>query len=63
MPEKQPKKSALKKFLVSYYVFTIFTSVEHTEIPCERKKYNSYHVYIINLLIIYVLFVLNYALK
>ena len=35
MPEKQTKKPVLKKFLVSYDVFAIFTSVEHMEIPCE----------------------------
>ena len=34
-PEKQTKKSALKKFLVSYDVFAIFTSVKHREISCE----------------------------
>ena len=31
MPEKQTKKAALKKFLVSYDGFAIFTSVEHME--------------------------------
>ena len=28
MPEKQTQKSVMKKFLVSYDVFAIFTSVE-----------------------------------
>ena len=36
-PKKQTKNSALKKFLVSYDVFAIFTSVKHKEIPCEVK--------------------------
>ena len=35
--EKQTKKSALEKFLVSYDVFAMFTLVEHIEIPCEAK--------------------------
>ena len=35
--EKQTKMSALKKFFVSYDVFTIFTSIKHREIPCEAK--------------------------
>ena len=38
MPEKQTKKSALKKFLISYDVFEIFTPVEHKKISCEAKN-------------------------
>ena len=34
--KKTSKKSALKKFLVSY-VFTIFKAVKHRKIPCEAK--------------------------
>ena len=34
MPEKQTNKSMLKKFLVSYDVFVIFTSAEQMEISC-----------------------------
>ena len=37
-PKKQTKQTALKKFLVSYDVFAIFTSVKHKEIPCEAKN-------------------------
>ena len=44
MPEKQIKKSVLKKFFVSY---------EHLEIPCEAQKCDD--VYNINFLIIYVI--------
>ena len=44
-PKNQTKKSALKKFLVSYGVFTVFTSVKDREIPCEAKnttqRYNT----------------------
>ena len=36
--KKQTKKSSLKKFLICYNVFAIFTSVEHMEIPCETKN-------------------------
>ena len=36
-PEKQTKKSALKKFLVSYDVFTIFKAVKPRKIPREAK--------------------------
>ena len=35
---KTKNKSALEKFLVSYDVFAIFTSVEHMEISCEAKN-------------------------
>ena len=35
---KKTKKSALKKFLVSYDVFAIFTSVKYKEIPCEARN-------------------------
>ena len=38
MPKKQIKKSFLKKFLVSYNVFAIFTPVEYMEILCEAKN-------------------------
>ena len=38
MPKKQTKKSAMKKFLVSYDVFAIFTSVEHMELSLEAKN-------------------------
>ena len=37
-PKNKEKKSVLKTCLVSYDVFTIFTSVEHMEIPCEAKN-------------------------
>ena len=37
-PEKQTKKSSLKKFLVSYNIFAIYTAVKHREILCEKKK-------------------------
>ena len=46
-PEKQTKKSALKKFLISYDVFTIFTAVKHREIPCEVKMQHR-HIFIFN---------------
>ena len=36
-PEKQTKNSDLKKFLVPYNVFAIFTAVKHRKIPCEAK--------------------------
>ena len=36
-PEKQTKKSSLKKFLVSYNIFAIYTAVKHREIICEKK--------------------------
>ena len=37
--EKQTKKSASKKLLVSYDAFAIFrASVEHMEILCEAKN-------------------------
>ena len=32
-PKKQTKKPALKIFITSYCVFTIFTAVKHREIP------------------------------
>ena len=38
MPEKQTKKSASKKFLISYDVFAIFTSLERIKISCEAKN-------------------------
>ena len=38
MPKKQQKKSALKKFLVSYDGFAIFVSVEDMEISCEGRN-------------------------
>ena len=34
-PEKQTKKSALKKFVVN--IFTMSTEVKHTEIPCKAE--------------------------
>ena len=40
-PEKQTKKSSLKKFLVSYNIFAIYTAVKHREILCEKKNNNS----------------------
>ena len=36
-PEKQTKKSALKKFLVANDVFTMLTAIKHKQIPCEAK--------------------------
>ena len=36
-PEKQTKKSALKKFLIAYDVFIIFTAAKYREIPCEAE--------------------------
>ena len=38
MPEKQTKKAVLKKFLVSYDDFAIFTLVEHMETSQEGKN-------------------------
>ena len=38
MPKKQTKKSALKKFLVAYNVFEIFTSAELMGISCKAKN-------------------------
>ena len=35
---KEQKKSALKKFLVFYDVFTIFTVVKHRGISCEANN-------------------------
>ena len=37
-PKNKQKKSAFKKFLVSYDGFAIFVSVEDMEISCEGKN-------------------------
>ena len=38
---KTNKKSARKKFLVSFDVFVIFTVVKHGEIPCDQGSLNK----------------------
>ena len=37
MPKKDTKKAVLKKFLVSYDVFSIFILVEHMVTTCKAK--------------------------
>ena len=38
MPGKQTEKSSMKKFIVFYDAFAIFTLVEHMEIYCKAKN-------------------------
>ena len=37
MPEKQTKKSSMKKCIAFYDALVIFTSVEHMQISCKAK--------------------------
>ena len=47
--KKQTKKSGLKKFLVSYDVFTIFTTAKHREISCEANIQHRYVTLLLHL--------------
>ena len=42
--KNKQKKSALKKVLVSYDVFAIFTAVKHRKILCKAKIQQRYNV-------------------
>ena len=50
VPKKQTKKSALKKFLFTYDIFAIFTSVERMKISFEAKVFLCLHYKLFNYL-------------